>query len=248
MKSSLAKKIFAVLAAASLTLFGLTPALATDLIKTNNFDGFAFEKSVVTPAMKSQIRAWVLANATAGYTMVSCTGYTGFNVNKRDQAFLQTLAETRSTNICDYIHTIKNVIEISATQGIPGDGKTASARKVTVRLIYPDGSNANTGGGSGGGTGGTVIGVCDNSFTVTMASRWASGDFYFKTITIKDISTTCRGKVLDVYLIDAGGSQMATSMANAITTTSLTLQYTAFSPTAIVSNQIKQVAFEVRAP
>lgn len=224
---------------------GVPAATAEDIIKTKNFTGFAFEKATVTTAMKTQIRAWVNANATSGFTFVSCTGYTGFNANQREAAFLQTLAETRARNICNYIHSLKNVLAVNSTQGIPGDGKSATARRVTVRIIKPD--NGGT-GGNGGGTGEVVIGVCDNSLSVTMRSRISAGQFYFASITIKDIATTCRSKVLDIYLIDASGNQLAVATANAITSTSHTYAYTLFSPTAIESNEIKKVAFEFRAP
>jgi hypothetical protein len=243
MKSKAAKLVATLLAVFALSTSSITPATAEDLVKTTSFTGFAFEKPYLTSAMKAKIRRWVLANATSGFTLVSCTGYTGYNVNKREQAFLQTLAERRSQNICNYIHSIKNVIAVNTTQGIPGDGKTASARKVTVRLISPD-----TGGGTGGGTGTVVIGVCDNSLNVAMRSRIANGEFYFASITIKDIATACRTKVLDIYLLDASGNQLAVASANAITATSQTFAYTLFSPNQVVSNQIKQVAFEFRAP
>jgi hypothetical protein len=247
MKSKFLKTLAALLAAVALVFPSNLPAQATDLIKTKSFTGFAFEKSTVTPAMKIQIKAWVKAAATSGFTLVSCTGYTGFNVNKREAAFLQTLAETRASNICNYIHSLKDVIAVNNTEGIPGDGKTATARKVTVRLIFPDGAN-NNGGGSGGGTGTVVIGVCDNSLNVTMRSRIANSEFYFASMTIKDIATTCRTKVLDIYLLDADGNQLAVSSANKITAASQTFAYTLFTPNQVVSNQIKQVAFEFRAP
>lgn len=245
MKSSLGQKLAAVLVVLGfLTLGTVAPAKAADVIKTKSFTGFAFEKSYLTTTMKNQIKAWVKSTATAGFTLVSCTGYTGFNANRREQDFLQALAEKRSQNICNYIHSLKDVIAINSVQGIPGDGKTASARKVTVRLIKPDDGS----GGTGGGTGEVVIGVCDNRLTVTMRSRIASSEFYFASITIKDIATTCKNKLLDVYLLDESGNQLAVSADNKITTASHTFAYTLFSPQGIKSNEIKKVAFEFRAP
>lgn len=245
MKSKFLRTLMTLLAAVSFTFTsGVPAASAEDIIKTKSFTGFAFEKSTLTTSMKNQIKAWVKATAKSGFTLVSCTGYTGFNVNKRDQAFLQTLAETRSRNICNYIHSLKDVIAVNNIEGIPGDGKTATARKVTVRLIAPDTGT----GGNGGGTGEVVIGVCDNSLNVTMRSRIASGEFYFASMTIKDIATTCRTKVLDIYLLDESGNQLAVASAQKITAVSQTFAYTLFSPNNIVSNQIKKVAFEFRAP
>ena len=244
MKTNLRK-----LSAGLLTVIALTvtssapPALAVDIIKTNSFAGFAFEKSVLTTSMKTQIRKWVLATAKSNFTMVSCTGYTGQNVNRREAEFLQTLAETRSQNVCDYIHSIKDVLAVSSIQGVPGNGKTANARRVTVRLIAPD-----SGSGTGGGTGEVVVGVCDNSLTVKMRSRIASSEFYFASITVSAISTTCKNKVLDAYFLDESGNQLASSVGNVITATSHTWAYTLFTPQAIRSNEIKRVAFEFRVP
>lgn len=231
----------ALLAAVSFAFTSDVPAAtAADIIKTKSFTGFAFEKSTVTTAMKTQIKAWVKATATSGYTFVSCTGYTGYNVNRREAVFLQTLAETRARNICNYIHSLKNVLAVNNTEGIPGDGKSATARKVTVRIIKPDT------GGNGGGTGEVVIGSCDNAIKATMRSRVASGEFYFASITVKEIATACKNKVLDVYFLDTNGDQLGVSAENVITTTSITLAYTLFSPNNMKSNEIKKVAFEFR--
>jgi hypothetical protein len=205
---------------------------------SKSFTGFAFEKSILTPSMKTEIGNWVKANP--GYGLVSCTGYTGFNVKKRDQVFLQKLAVTRATNICAFIHGVNGGIAIHSTKGIPGDGKTASARKVTVTLIkVPD-------NGNGGGTGTVTVGVCDSSLTATMQSRIISGNFYFSVITVRSISTTCNGNVLDIYLLDKDGNQIASSLDNEISKTYLRASYSLFSPTLIRSDEIKQVAFEIR--
>jgi len=243
MKTSLRKLLAALVAIIALTITpSAPPALAADIIKTNSFSGFAFEKSVLTVAMKTKIRSWVLATAKSNFTLVSCTGYTGKNVNRREQQFLQTLAETRSQNVCDYILTIKNVLAIRSVQGVPGNGTTANARRVTVRLIAPD----DGGGGTGGGTGEVVIGVCDKTLIATMRSRIASSEFYFASITVKGIATTCKNKVIDIYFLDADGNQLGVSTENLITTTMITVPYTLFTPNNIKSNEIKKVAFELR--
>jgi len=244
MKTNLRKLFASLVAVIALTITSSAPpALAADIIKSKSFTGFAFEKSVLTASMKTQIRAWVLANAKSNYTLVSCTGYTGQNVNQRDQAFLQTLAETRSQNVCDYIHTIKEVLSINSVQGVPGNGKTANARRVTVRLIAPDAGN---GGGGGNGGGEVVIGVCDNAIKATMRSRVAANEFYFASITVKEIATTCKNKVLDVYFLNSAGDQLGVSTDNIVTTTSITVAYTLFTPNNMKSNEIKKVAFEFR--
>jgi hypothetical protein len=242
MKSRFRKLLAALTTVIALTITSSAPpALAADLIKTNSFAGFAFEKSELTAAMKRQIRTWVLATAKSNFTMVSCTGYTGQNVNKREAQFLQTLAETRSQNVCDYIHSIKEVLSVNSIQGVPGNGKTANARRVTVRLIAPD-----NGAGTGGGTGEVVIGNCDNSINVKMRSRIASGEFYFASIAISAIATTCKNKVLDIYFLNAAGDQLGSATDNLVTTTSLMVTYTLFNPNNIKSNEIKKVAFEFR--
>lgn len=244
MKSSLRKFFAALFAVIALTITSSAPpALAADIIKTNNFAGFAFEKSTLTTTMKRQIRTWVLATAKSNFTLVSCTGYTGQNVNRREQAFLQTLAETRSQKVCDYILTIKNVLAIKTVQGVPGNGKTANARRVTVRLIAPDTSG---GGGTGGGGGEVIVGSCDNAIKASMRSRVSSGEFYFASISVKEIATTCRNKVLDIYFLDVDGNQLGVSTENTISTTSVNVAYMQFTPNKIKSNEIKKVAFEFR--
>lgn len=243
MKTSLRKLLAALVAIIALTITSSAPpALAADIIRTNNFSGFAFEKAVLTPAMKTKIRTWILATAKSNFTLVSCTGYTGFNANSREQAFLQTLAETRSQKVCDYILTIKNVLAIKSVQGVPGNGKTANARRVTVRLIAPD----DGGGGTGGGGGEVLIGSCDNSITASMRSRVAGGEFYFASISVRSIATTCKNKVIDIYFLDADGNQLGVSTENIITTTAITVPFTLFTPNNIKSNEIKKVAFELR--
>jgi len=205
---------------------------------TRSFTGFAFEKSQLTPAMKTEISNWVASHP--GFGLVSCTGFTGFNVKKRDQAFLQNLAVARAETICDFIHSSNGGIAVHSTKGIPGDGKNASARRVSVTLFkVPD-------AGNGGGTGTVTVGVCDSSLTATMQSRIVSGTFYFSVINIKDISRTCKGNVLDIYLLDSEGNQLASALNNVISKTSLTANYSLFTPTDIHSDEIKQVAFEIR--
>jgi hypothetical protein len=242
------------------------PTAAADVITSKSFTGFEFEKSTVTAAMKKQIKAWVEATATAsaGYTMVGCVGYTGFNANRREAAFLQSLAEKRSRNICNYIRTLRPIITLESIRGIPGDGKSATARKVTVRLIKPgptdppDPTDTETPTptdtetpnptDTGGGGGDVVIGQCDNSLNAKMRSRILTGQFYFQAITVSSISSNCYTKVMDIYLLDAAGNQLATATSPAINATSVTLLYTAFSPGSVRSDLIKKVAFEIRSP
>lgn len=207
---------------------------------TITFTGFAFEKSVVTPSMKIQIARWLKANP--GYSMVTCVGYTGQNVKNRTKAFIQKLAIARSKSICSYIHTKNGGIAVQSTRGIPGDGKTADARKVTVTLIKVD----NSGGGTGGGTGNVTIGVCDRALTATMQSRILYGDFYFSKISIKDISNSCRDKLIDIYFLDADGNQITSVIGFTIYSTTITANYSSFSPREIKSDLIKTVAFEIR--
>lgn len=215
------------------------PAVAEDAMVGTDFAGFAFEKSTVTVAMKSQISRWIEENASEEFTIVSCTGYTGYNVNRRDRSFLKKLALARATNVCNYIKSLRGVITISSTQGIPGNGKTAAARKVSVRLIAPEGGS--------GGSGGVVIGSCDNSINIKMRSRISANEFSFDQMTLSAIATSCRGNVIDIYLLDASGNQLAFASSLPILGTTLTASYGTFSPSTIKSNLIRRVAIEIRS-
>lgn len=231
---------FCIISLSLATWFGTPSAQAADQILGKNFTGFAFEKSALTNAMKTSIKSWILANASEEFTIVSCTGYTGFNANRRDRAFLERLARNRAKNVCDYVKTIKSVITISSTQGIPGNGKDASARKVQVRLIAPDGSS--------GGGGSIVVGLCDSSISIKMRSRISAGEFRLDTVALSSIATNCKGKVLDIYLLDSSGNQLASASDQPISGTSVLIRYVSFSPSNIQSNLIRKVAIEIREP
>jgi hypothetical protein len=233
------RRLLAVISAA-LIIGGLLLAYGSKAHADNNqvsttFTGFAFEKSTVTASMKAQVQAWLDANP--GYVVASCIGFTGHNVNKRTQTFLTNLANTRAKNICSFISKTAGTITIHSTKGIPGNGQTPAARKVQVTL-YKAIDN--------GGSGIVTIGVCDNSLTAKMQSRIQSGSFAFDSITVKDISKTCKNDVLDIYFLDASGNQIASALNNKITTTSIRVSYTLFNPTLIASDQIAKVAFELR--
>jgi hypothetical protein len=217
-------------------LIGSSDAKADQPRVTKSFTGFAFEKSVLTLNMKKQITTWIKANP--GYSMVSCVGYTGYNVKNRTKAFIEKLAVNRSKTICNYIHSKNGGISVQSTKGIPGKGKTADARKVTVTLIKVD--------TSGGGNGTVTVGQCDNSLTAVMQSRVVVSTFYFSSIAVRDISVNCKGSVIDIYLLDATGSQLAASMGNNITTGSIRVGYAAFTPNQVESYLIRSVAFEIR--
>lgn len=217
-------------------LIGSSDAKADQPRITKSFTGFAFEKSVLTLPMKKQIAAWIKANP--GYSMVSCVGYTGYNVKNRTKAFIEKLAVNRSKSICNYIHSKNGGISIQSTKGVPGTAKTADARRVTVTLIKVD--------ESGGGNGTVTIGQCDNSLIAAMQSRVIVSTFYFSQITVRDIATKCKGKVIDIYLLDATGTQLAASMGNTITTTSIKIGYALFTPNQVESYLIRSVAFEIR--
>ena len=226
--------------AALLILGGLvilteTKAHAENTKISTTFTGFAFEKSELTVSIKKQIKLWIQANPD--FVVASCVGFTGHNVNNRTQTFLTKLANARAKNICDYIHKTAGTVTIHSTKGIPGNGQTPAARKVQVTLYKSIDS---------GGNGIVTIGVCDNSLTVKMMSRIANGSFAFNTITVKNIASTCKNDVMDIYFLDSTGNQIASSLNNKILLTSLSLNYQAFTPSLIASNQIAQVAIELR--
>ena len=79
-----------------------------------------------------------------------------------------------------------------------------------------------------------------------MQSRIQNGDFYFSKITVRDISSTCRNKLIDIYFLDGAGNQLGASIGFTISSTSITVPYTEFSPLRIESDSIKTVAFEIR--
>lgn len=204
---------------------------------TRTFSGFAFEKSELNLGMKSQIKSWAQANPD--YTVASCVGFTGQNVKKRSQAFLQKLATSRAKNICNYIHSLNGVVTIYSTQGIPGNGKTAAARRVKVTLYKTSSDNGNSV---------VSVGVCDSSLNVVMRSRWSQDSFYFSSMTIRDIASNCKGNVLDVYLLDKDGNQLASSLDNKISRSFLRLSFALFDNQNVESNTIAKVAFELRKP
>jgi hypothetical protein len=217
-------------------LIGSSDAKAAQPRVTKSFTGFAFEKSELTLSMKIKISAWIKANP--GYSMVSCVGYTGYNVKNRTKAFIEKLAVNRSKSICNYIHSKNGGISVQSTKGIPSTGKTADARKVTVTLI-----KVNT---SGGGNGTVTVGQCDNSLTAVMQSRVIVSTFYFSSIAVRDISANCKGSVIDIYLLDSTGTQLAASMGNTIKSTSIRVGYALFKPNQVESYLIRSVAFEIR--
>jgi len=217
-------------------LIGSSDAKAAQTKVTKSFTGFAFEKSVLTLSMKIKISAWIKANP--GYSMVSCVGYTGYNVKNRTKAFIEKLAVSRSKSICDYIHSKNGGISIQSTKGIPGKGKTADARKVTVTLIKV--------AASGGGNGPVTVGQCENSLSAVMQSRVIVSTFYFGSIAVRDISANCKGSVIDIYLLDGTGTQLAASMGNTINTGSIRVGYAAFTPNQVESYLIRSAAFEIR--
>jgi hypothetical protein len=219
-----------------ISLVSAPGAQATQEKVTTSFTGFAFEKSVLTQAMKTRISQWV--NSNKGYALVTCIGYTGYNVKNRTKAFLQKLAINRAKSICDFIHSKNGGIAIQSTRGIPASGKTADARKVTVTLIKVDNSE--------GGTGTVTIGVCDRALTATMQSRIQYGGFYFSKISVRDISSSCKNKLIDIYFLDGDGDQLGASIGFTISGSSVTVPYSNFSPQNIESGSIKTVAFEIR--
>jgi hypothetical protein len=54
------------------------------------------------------------------------------------------------------------------------------------------------------------VGTCDSAITTSLRSRLVSGTFYFKRITLSDLSADCNGKAIDIYLLDASDNDLAT--------------------------------------
>jgi hypothetical protein len=79
-----------------------------------------------------------------------------------------------------------------------------------------------------------------------MRSRLVSGVFYFREITLSSISNDCLGKNLDLYILDSTGTDIASSLNNTISGSSITLQYTSFTPQGTRASVIEEVAVEIR--
>jgi len=226
--------------AAGALLVSSSPASSTVERVSKTFSGFAFEKTIITPSMKVQIKAWVAKNPN--YTSVSCFGYTGYNVKKRTQQFLNRLAVQRAKKICALVNSIDSGVAIASTGGIPSSSKDPNARRVTVTLSR---EAVPSDGGSGDGTGTSVVGTCDNNITAKMKSRLLHSDLYFNQIILSAISTTCNGKYMDVYFMDASGSELANVMNKKIVATSITLLWSDFSTTELLSTTIAKVAISI---
>lgn len=242
MKLKVAKIAVAlVLAAPSLVIIGDGSASADTVSISKTFSGFEFEKTMITPPMKAEIQAWIAKNSD--FTQASCFGYTGYNVFNRSRAFLQKLAVSRAKATCSFLNRIDKKLKIVSTSGIPSTSKNPSSRRVTVTLtrtgiIIP-------GSGTGDGSGTSVVGTCDDNITAKMKSRLLRAELYFNQVNFSAINSTCNGKFMDVYFMDAAGAELAHAMNKAITATTLSLLWSDFSTTEILSTAVARVAISI---
>ncbi|MEN9731980.1 MAG: hypothetical protein RL488_1290 [Actinomycetota bacterium] len=106
-----------------------TPS-AKKAIKT--LTGFEFEKGALTASTKKAIKVWLTGKT--GFTKVTCVGYTGFNYNKRSNAYLTKLALTRATNVCNYIHTLNPSIVVKSKTAKLDKSKKDATRRVIATI------------------------------------------------------------------------------------------------------------------
>ena len=103
--------------------------------------------------------------------------------------------------------------------------------------------------GSGGpeldfGQGVLRVGTCDSAITISLRSRLVSGIFYFKRISLSDLSVECIGKNIDIYLLDASDAELAT-YTGTVSGSSLTVEHTSFAPNIVTASVIRNVALEI---
>jgi hypothetical protein len=216
-------------------------ALATAKTATKTFSGFQLEKTVLTPAMKKAMKAWVTANPD--FNQVSCFGYTGYNLHNRPQDFLQKLAVSRAKATCSYLVSLNKNLKVLSTSGIPSSSKNANSRRVTVTLT----KKASSGGGGtiNNGDGTAVVGTCDSSVNVKMRSRLLHADLYFNQMVVSSISSTCASKYMDVYLMDTAGTELAHVMNKQINGPTVTLLWSDFSTLEVLSTTVRKVAISI---
>ena len=242
MKSKFAAIAATLLLAAPSVLFMAPGSASADSVSiSKTFSGFEFEKTVVTLPMKAEIQAWIAKNPD--FTQVSCFGYTGYNVFNRTHAFLQKLAVTRAKATCAFMKRVDSKVKVVSTGGIPSTSKNPSSRRVTITLTRTGIITPGSGTGDGSATG--VVGTCDDSITVKMKSRLLHADLYFNQINMSDINSTCKGKFMDIYFMDAAGAELAHSMNKAISASTLSLLWSDFSTTELLSTTIDRVAISI---
>lgn len=236
----LAALFMALAIAMGLSVVVPSSASADTVSISKTFSGFEFEKTTVTPDMKAAIQTWIALNAN--FTQVSCFGYTGYNVFNRSKAFLQKLAVTRAKSVCKFVNRISSKTKIKSTGGIPSSSKNPSSRRVTITLTR---TGIIDSGGTGDGSATGVIGTCDSNITVKMRSRLLMGELYFSQIAMSDISNNCKSKYMDIYFTDANGAELAQALNKAVTGSTLSLLWSEFSDSELLSTTIARVVISL---
>lgn len=108
----------------------------------------------------------------------------------------------------------------------------------------PAGPPGSGGSGSDFGQGILRVGTCDLAITTSLRSRLVSGTFFFKRISLSDVSSDCDGKAINIYLLGATENELAT-YTGTVNGTTLTVEYTSFTTTEILASAIKSVALEI---
>ena len=93
----------------------------------------------------------------------------------------------------------------TGAQGIPGEQGTAGPQG-------PAGENTPISIGQGSGQ----VASCDDDITPSLRSRWNGSELTLKTITFKNVSSTCGGLNLTVYVVGNGDELIDSFSVNAV--------------------------------
>jgi hypothetical protein len=129
------------------------------------------------------------------------------------------------------------------TPGVPG-APGASGPAGPPGASGSGGGGSSSSGSSSFGQGALRVGTCDSAITTSLRSRLVSGTFFFKRITLSDLSADCNGKAIDIYLLDASDNDLAT-YTGTVSGSSLTVDYTSFTPNRVTASVIRNVALEI---
>ena len=119
----------------------------------------------------------------------------------------------------------------------------------------PPGASGSGGGGSSSSSGTSLgqgvlrVGTCDTDIAASLRSRIAvsggSTVFYFKTISLSGIDSTCNGKNIDIYLLDSSGNTLATALSGTVSGTTHSVEHTSFSTANILASTVDSIALEI---
>ncbi len=71
------------------------------------------------------------------------------------------------------------------------------------------------------------------------------GELYFSQIAMSDISNNCKSKYMDIYFTDANGAELAQALNKAVTGSTLSLLWSEFSDSELLSTTIARVVISL---